>query len=84
MVKSNSAWAGFSPASSRIFASTFRSIPPANVSLPEVMTMPLTASSASAVSTISLTWAKPSRLITFIDLPGTSQVSVATPSASTE
>ena len=46
--------------------------------------MPLTASSANAVSTISLTCAKPSRLITFIDLPGTSQVSVATPSASTE
>jgi hypothetical protein len=48
MVKSNSPWAGSSPASARMVASAFRSMPPAKVSLPEVSTIPLTASSASA------------------------------------
>ena len=44
--------------------------------------MPLTASSASASSMQASNSASPSKDITFIDLPGTSQVMVATPSAS--
>ena len=82
MMNSNSAGAGFSPASSEILASTLRSMPPAKLSLPEVIMMPLTASSASAWSMNPSTNAKASRVSTFIDLPGTSQVMMATPSSS--
>ena len=42
--------AGSAPARSFIRASTFRSMPPAKSALAEVMTMPLTAGSASARS----------------------------------
>jgi hypothetical protein len=82
MVKSNSALAGSSPASSRIVASVFRSMPPAKSRLPLVMTMPLTVSSASAVSIRPLSTCIDSRVMTFMDRPGMSQVMVATPSAS--
>ena len=48
-----------------------------------VMITPLTALSASALSTQASNSPRPSNDITFMDLPGTSQVMVATPSAST-
>src|SRR6056297_1683821 len=74
--------AGLSPAISFILAMTLRSMPPANdPSLPEVITMPLTASSAKASSTRPSRTGQASIDITFIDLPGTSQVMTATPSA---
>ena len=75
--------AGSAPARAFISASTFRSMPPAKSALPEVMTMPLTAGSARAASTAASSSAMPSSVSTFIDLPGRSQVRVATPSAST-
>jgi len=82
MVKSKRPLAGSSPASSRMMASVLRSMPPAKVGLPEVMTMPFTASSVSAASMSPSTSEKASRLSTFMDLPGTSQVITAMPSAS--
>src|SRR6056297_2786992 len=73
---------GLSPAISFILAITFRSIPPAKEpSFPLVITIPLTASSASASSTRPSRTGHASIDITFIDLPGTSQVMTATPSA---
>ena len=74
--------AGSSPASSFIFAMMFRSIPPAKSALADVITMPFTASSASAAATQASSSAMPSMFSTFIDLSGRSQVMVATPSAS--
>ena len=50
IVPSNRPLAGSSPASAFILASRFKSMPPANVSLPDVITIPLTASSAKASS----------------------------------
>ena len=73
--------AGSSPAPSRIPASTLRSIPPAKLSLADVMTMPRTASSASASSISPSRTLHASRLMTFMDFPGTSQVTTATPSS---
>ena len=56
---------------------------PAKLSgLPEVMTIPLTASSASASTTQASNSSHPSRLRTFMDFVSTSQVMVAMPSAS--
>ena len=63
-------------------ASTFRSMPPAKSALPEVITMPLTAASASAASTCASSSDSPVSDMTFMDLPGTSHVMVATPSVS--
>ena len=61
-----------------------RSAPPEKVSLPEVMTTPLTAGSATAASTAVLrSWPTDSSM-TFIDLPCMSQVRTAIPSASTD
>jgi len=58
-------------------------MPPAKLpSLPEVMTMPFTASSARASSISASRSSKPCWFITFIDLPWVSQVIVATPCAS--
>ena len=82
MMPSNRPCAGLSPALSRMSASTFRSMPPAKSALPEVMTTPLTAASASALSTQASNSRRPSKDMTFMDFPGTSQVMVATPSAS--
>mmetsp|Transcript_18489 Transcript_18489/g.30183 ORF Transcript_18489/g.30183 Transcript_18489/m.30183 type:complete len:231 (+) Transcript_18489:3070-3762(+) len=82
MVPSKRPLAASSPALSFILASRFRSIPPAKVSLPEVITMPLTASSPKASSTRSFSSSSPSKDMTFMDLSATSQVMVATPSAS--
>ena len=82
IVPSNRPLAGSSPALSFILASRFRSIPPAKVSLPEVITIPLTASSANASSTRSFNWPSPSIDMTFIVLSATSHVMIATPSAS--
>mmetsp|Transcript_28960 Transcript_28960/g.55424 ORF Transcript_28960/g.55424 Transcript_28960/m.55424 type:complete len:253 (+) Transcript_28960:1737-2495(+) len=79
MVKSNSACAGSSPASARIEPSTFRSIPPAKVSLPDVITAPLISSLPSTSSMQASKSPKASRLSTFIDLDFTSQVMMATP-----
>ena len=81
---SNSPRAGSSPASSRILAMMFRSIPPAKLSLPLVMMMPLTATSASACPTSASISINPCAFRTFIDLPLTSQTMVATPSASVD
>src|SRR6056297_2168414 len=79
---SKSPLAGSSPASSRILAMMLRSMPPAkDPSLPEVRITPLTVSSASASSISVSRSRKPCWFITFIDLPGTSQVMIATPSA---
>jgi len=69
------------PFASFMPAMTFRSIPAAKSFLPLVMTMPLTASSASASSISPFRVVAPSIDSTFIDLPGTSQVITATPSA---
>ena len=83
IVPSNSPCAGSSPASSRILASRFRSIPPAkDPSLPEVITAPLMASSDRTVSMMLSSSDRPSIDMTFMDFPGTSQVMMATPSAS--
>src|SRR5258708_37981283 len=60
-----------------------RSAPPPNVSLPEVMTAPLTAASEATLVTIASSSAITSMSMTFIDLPGISQVTSAMPSAST-
>ena len=57
-------------------------MPPAKSGLAEVMTMPLTAGSASAASMAASSSAMPSSVSTFIERPGRSQVMVATPSAS--
>jgi len=58
-------------------------MPPAkDPSLPEVITIPLTASSAKAVSIRSFNSVSPSKDITFMDLSATSHVMTATPSAS--
>src|SRR6056297_2939210 len=78
MMPSNTA----SAPASRSVASTLRSIPAAKSGLALVMTMPLTASSPSADCTRSSSVCKPSKLSTFMDFSGTSQVIVATPSAS--
>ena len=83
IVPSNSPFAGSLPAASFILAMTLRSIPPAKSFLPLVMTMPFTAASPSATPISTSSSASPSSDITFIDLPGTSQVITATPSAST-
>ena len=79
---SNSPRAGSSPASSRILAMTFRSIPPAKSFLAEVMMIPLTEGSATAASTSRPSSASPASDRMFIDRPGTSQVMVVTPSES--
>lgn len=63
-------------------AMTFRSIPAAKSALPLVMTMPFTAASASASSISASSVSAPCIDSTFMDLPGTSQVMIATPSAS--
>src|ERR1051325_5234774 len=60
-----------------------RSAPPPNVSLPEVTTAPLTTASAATLSTSASSSAMTEVSITFIDLPGISQVISAMPSAST-
>src|SRR5512138_2756238 len=60
-----------------------RSAPPPKVSLPEVMTAPLTAASAATFSTSPSSSSITEKSITFIDLPGMSQVTSAMPSAST-
>ncbi len=76
--------AGLPPASiawAFIRAITFRSIPPAKSALPEVMITPVTASSASAVSTWASSCRMPSSFRTFIEASGRSQVMVAMPSA---
>ena len=79
---SNRPLAGSSPAMSFILEMTLRSMPPAKEpSLPEVMTMPLTASSLSASSISPSSIGQASMFITFMDLPGVSQVMTATPSA---
>ncbi len=73
--------AGSSPASSFILAMTLRSMPPAKLpGLPEVMTAPRMASSDSTASMQASSSSQPARLRTFMDLPGTSQVMMATPS----
>src|SRR5437016_2433453 len=60
-----------------------RSAPPPNVSLPEVTTAPLIAASAATFSTIASISSTTDMSMTFIDLPGMSQVISAMPSAST-
>ena len=67
-------------ASSR--CSMVRSAPPEKVSLPEVMTAPLTASSPATWSMILSSSSITSSVKTFIDLSGMSQVTSAMPSAS--
>src|SRR5262245_44654912 len=60
-----------------------RSAPAPNASLPEVTTTPLTAASAATLSTSASSSSTTVKSITFIDLPGMSQVISAMPSAST-
>ena len=81
MMPSKRPRAGSSPAPSRSPASALRSIPPAKASLPEVTTIPRTASSASASSISASSSSQPSIVITFMDLFGASQVTTATPSS---
>src|SRR5689334_15944558 len=59
-----------------------RSAPPQNVSLAEVMTAPLTAASADTLSASASSSWMVAMSMTFIDLPGMSQVISAMPSAS--
>ncbi len=81
---SKSPRAGSSPAISRMRPSALRSMPPAKLpSLPEVMTTPFTVLSERARSISPSSSAMPSKVSTFMLLPGTSQIMVATPSAST-
>lgn len=63
-------------------AMTLRSIPAAKSFLPEVRITPLTDGSPSAAAISPSSSANPAIDMTFIDLPGTSQVMVQTPSAS--
>ena len=63
-------------------SSMVRSAPAAKPSLPEVMTAPLIAASLAIFSTIWPSSPTTSLLRTFIDRPGMSQVTSATPSAS--
>ncbi len=59
-----------------------RSAPPEKEDLPEVMTTPLTALSATTWSMIASSSSITSTVKTFIDLSGMSQVTSAMPSAS--
>ena len=59
-----------------------RSAPPEKESLPELTTQPLIASSEATFSTICESSEITSRLITFIERPGLSQVAAAMPSPS--
>src|SRR5271156_2938812 len=63
-------------------SSIVRSAPAAKPSLPDVNTAPLIASSVAILSTIRPSSPTTSLLITFIERPGMSQVTRATPSAS--
>ena len=63
-------------------SSIVRSAPAAKPSLPDVNTAPLIASSLAILSTIRPSSPTTSLLITFIERPGMSQVTRATPSAS--
>jgi len=63
-------------------SSMVRSAPAQNVSLPEVITTPLTAASAAIVSTIPVSSSITLRSMTFIERPGASQAMSAMPSAS--
>src|SRR4051812_44079607 len=60
-----------------------RSAPPPNVSLPDVITAPLMAASVETFSTIPSSSSITDTSMTFIVLPGMSQVISAMPSAST-
>jgi hypothetical protein len=62
--------------------SMVRSAPPEKVSLPDVMTAPLMASSPATLSTILSNSSITSSVKTFIERPGMSQVTSAMPSAS--
>ena len=63
-------------------SSSVRSAPAQNVSLPEVITTPLTAASPASCSTSAASSSMPASEITFIERPGTSQVTSAMPSPS--
>src|SRR5882762_9195969 len=60
-----------------------RSAPPPKVSLPDVMTAPLMAASVATLATTASSSVITSMSMTFIDLPGMSQVTSAMPSPST-
>ena len=62
--------------------SIVRSAPPEKLSLPEVMTQPFTAGSATTASTMVSISSITACVMTFIERPGQSQVANATPSAS--
>src|SRR3954462_8622166 len=59
-----------------------RSAPPEKASLPEATTQPLMPASAATASTMRDSSSMTSRVMTFIERPGLSQVAVAMPSPS--